>query len=175
MTGDGDPIDVRYLAERPELLSTLVAWFEAEWEPYYGAAGPGNAGADLTESMNRTELPMCLVALDQGGTLAGTISLRRASISHPELGPWAAAFLVAPGMRGRGVGTRLVAALEEEALRLGFEKLYISTDAANGIVERRGWKSIDTAQSLRGLTTVYELEVSRSKARQRHRRPPSAP
>jgi hypothetical protein len=51
----------------------------------------------------------------------------------------------------------LVAALEEEARRLGFTRIYMSTDAANGIVEARGWRAIDTADSLRGEVTVYEL------------------
>jgi len=160
------------LVDHPELLPKLVEWFEAEWEPYYGADGPGDARADLAESMNRDALPICLVALDVDGALAGTISLKGASISHPELGPWGAALLVGSGKRGRGVGTTLVAALEGEALRLGFERLYMSTDAANAIVERRGWLPIDIAESLRGTITVYELELSRVDDHQRQRRPP---
>jgi GNAT superfamily N-acetyltransferase len=134
----------------------LVRWFEAEWEPYYGEDGPGDAGADLRASMNQDTLPLCLVALD-GDEPLGTISLKTESISHPELSPWGAAFLVAPHLRGRGIGTQLVAALEHEARRLGHRRLYMSTDAANGIVEVRGWQAIDTADSLRGKVTVYEL------------------
>lgn len=135
MAGASETIHVRYLAERPEALPTLVAWFEDEWEPYYGPNGPGDARSDLSGSMNRDHLPICLVALDDGGALLGTISLKSTSISHPELGSWGATSLVAPGMRRRGVGTVLVRPLENEAARLGFEKLYKSTDAANGIVK----------------------------------------
>jgi GNAT superfamily N-acetyltransferase len=133
----------------------LVRWFETEWEPYYGTQGPGDAEVDLRASMNRSDLPLCLIALD-GEELLGTISLKAESISHPELSPWGAALLVAPKVRGQGVGTFLVAALEEEARRLGFTRIYMSTDAANGIVEARGWSAIDTADSLRGEVTVYE-------------------
>lgn len=152
-------VDIAYLADQASLLPELTRWFEAEWVPYYGPGGPGDAAADLRESMNRDVLPICLVAIDQGRAL-GTISLKDTSISHPELGPWGAALLVSPKRRGEGVGTTLVKALENEARRLGFERLYMSTDAANGILEARGWRAIDTADSLRGPITVYELDLS---------------
>lgn len=156
---DATDIRIRYLAERPDVVSTLAEWFVAAWEPYYGANGPGDAETDLRGSMNRDQLPICLLAIDAAGSPLGTASLASASISHPELSPWVTAFLVAPDRRGRGVGTALVAAVEAEARRLGFAKLYISTDAASSIVRRHGWEAIDTAESLRGTVTVYATDL----------------
>ena len=151
-------VRVDFLADHPGFVPVLVRWFEAEWEPYYGDQGAGDAEADLRGSMNRDEIPLCLIALE-GKNLLGTISLKPDSISHRELAPWGAALLVGPNARGRGVGTLLVAALEDHARRLGFRRLYMSTDAANAIVEARGWRAIDTAASLRGQVTVYELAL----------------
>ncbi|MEZ4224760.1 MAG: GNAT family N-acetyltransferase [Polyangiaceae bacterium] len=151
-------LHVEYLLTCPELLPTLAQWFRAEWEPYYGKSGPGDAEEDLSASMRRDELPLCLVALE-GDALLGTISLGASSISHPQCTPWGRALLVAPFARGRGVGSALVAAVEVEARRLGYAELFMSTDSANRIVERRGWKAIDTAPSLRGPVTVYRCTL----------------
>ena len=152
-------LEMRRLAEVTELLPTLVAWFEREWEPYYGVDGPGDAELDLRASMNRDNLPICLIAFAESGEPLGTISLKAESISHPQLSPWGAAFVVSPSWRRRGVGGALVAFLEEEARRLGFGKLYMSTDGATSIVERRGWQAFDTMESLRGTLGVYSIDL----------------
>lgn len=152
-------LEMRCLADVPELLPTLVAWFEREWEPYYGVDCPGDAEADLRASMNHDNLPICLIALAESGEPLGTISPKAESIFHPHLSPWGAAFVVSPASRRRGVGASLVASLEEEARRLGFGKLYMSTDGATSIVERRGWQAFDTTESLRGTIGVYAIEL----------------
>ncbi len=89
-------------------------------------------------------------------------ALKEGSVgSKPGQSPWLAAFLVGPQYRRRGVGTLLAAAIEEEARRLGFDALYISTDAAENIVKKRGWARLETVPSLRGPITVYtkRLEI----------------
>ncbi len=151
-------VSIRLLADHLDVIPTLVTWFEAEWEPYYGASGPGDAAGDLRDSANRMSLPISLVAFVER-ELVGTIALKEASISHPALEPWGAAMLVHEDWRGGGVGTALVEALETLARGLGYPKLYMSTDAANRIVESRGWRAFDTTESLRGTITVYELDL----------------
>ena len=86
-------------------------------------------------------------------------ALRAESIdSHRHLTPWLAALLVAPEHRRRGIGTALIAAIEDEARRLGHGRLYVGTDEA-GLVERRGWRAFDEGSTLRGTTKVYVLEL----------------
>ncbi|OQX29714.1 MAG: hypothetical protein B0D92_02260 [Spirochaeta sp. LUC14_002_19_P3] len=152
-------LQIHYLADKPHLLPQLTDLFIAEWEPYYGNNGPGNAENDLRGSMNREQLPVCFIALGNE-TLLGTISLKEKSISHnPELTPWCAALLVVPEMRRRGIGSALVSALEREARRRDYRELYMSTDTANSIAEARGWKAIGSAESMRGIVTVYKLSL----------------
>ncbi len=152
-------VEVRYLGDVPSALPLLARWFTEEWEPYYGPAGPGNAEADLKASCQREELPVGLVAVSDTGEVVGTIALKSSSISHEHLGPWGAAFLVAKDHRRRGVGSILLAALEEEARRHGFESVFMSTDGATNLVERRGWRHFDEAESLRGPVRVYEKRL----------------
>ena len=58
--------DIVYLADAPELIPALAAAFAVEWEPYYGAAGPGDATKILTESCNRDRLPLAVAATVDG-------------------------------------------------------------------------------------------------------------
>lgn len=152
-------IEVRYLSDVPSALPLLARWFTEEWEPYYGSGGPGNAAADLKASCQREELPIGLIAVSAADEVLGTISLKSSSISHHHLGPWGAAFLVGKEYRRRGVGSILLEALEDEARRLGFESVFMSTDGATNLVERRGWRQFDKAESLRGPVRVYEKQL----------------
>jgi GNAT superfamily N-acetyltransferase len=155
---DANNLNIGLLADHVDVIPALVEWFESEWEPYYGPSGPGDADVDLRAAAKRTSLPICLVAF-VGDELVGTIALKEASISHPELKPWGAAMLVHTAWRRRGVGGALVEASETLARDQGCSRLYMSTDAANSILKARAWKAIDTAESLRGTITVFELEL----------------
>jgi N-acetylglutamate synthase-like GNAT family acetyltransferase len=41
--------------------------------------------------------------------------------------------------RGKGIGTSLIGAIEDEPRRLGFSAIYVSTDSAVSVLLRRGW------------------------------------
>ena len=108
------------LADTPEAIPVLAAMFVAEWEPYYGANGPGDARADLKECLNRTALPIAFVACASDGTVIGTAALKNESVSsHAHLGPWLAALVVAPEHRGQGVASALAEKIEQTARDLG--------------------------------------------------------
>jgi len=152
----GPNVTIVPLAERPQAIPTLERWFVSEWAPWYGPSGPGDAARDLAECLNRDELPLAWVAVDEEGGVIGTAALRMDSAgSETGLGPWLAALLVDQGYRGRGVGTALIAAVEDGAARLGYPALYVSTDVAMGLVERRGWWAVGTTETLRGEATIY--------------------
>lgn len=146
------------LADVPEAIPVLARWFVEEWEPYYGPAGPGDAARDLTECCNRDEIPIALVALNADGDAIGTVALKPESMdSHRHLSPWLAALLVAPDQRGRGVASKLVTAIEDEARRLGFTEIYTG---ASGL-RRGGWRPLDgDAPTLRGPATIYRRDLA---------------
>ena len=162
MYPDAPEIAIRQLAEIPEVIPVLARWFVAEWEPYYGPNGSGNAETDLQAALDPHRLPRCLVALDTDGEPVGTVSLRQESLpSHRHLGPWLAALLVEPSSRRAGIGTALVATLEDEARHAGFEQVYTAADAAFGLFSGRGWRHIGDAPTLRGDARLYTLDLRR--------------
>ncbi len=153
------PVRVDSLCDRLELIPELAHWFEAEWTPYYGPDGPGagTAEQDLRRCCNRDALPLALVALDDGGRLAGTAALKTDSLdTHPQLGPWLAA-LVATSAEAEAA---LVQAIEVEARRLGFDTVYTGMDEESAVLRQRGWSVIGRSSSLRGPIAVFEKTLA---------------
>jgi GNAT superfamily N-acetyltransferase len=140
-------LQIELLADHPEAIPILREWFEREWEPYYGPAGPGNAEEDLRTSCNHDKLPITLLAIYEG-KVCGTAALKAESVStHKHLTPWLAALLVAPAFRRRGIGEQLIAAIEEKAGQLGYKLIYVGTGEGSGTPEsslrKRGWEFVE--------------------------------
>ena len=149
-------IRIVHLMDAPGAAAVLACWFVDEWTPWYGPDGLGDAVADLAACCGRDTIPICLVALDGSGKALGTAALRTSSAGDElGVGPWLAALLVAKEQRGRGVGARLIEAIEQEARRLGYAAVYTSTDTAEGLLHRRGWRAIGGTETLKGAATVY--------------------
>lgn len=134
---------VEYLSDHPEVLPTVKAWFETEWASYYGPGGRGNAQRDLTAYANGTGLPVGVVAF-LNDEICGVAALKSESIgTHSHLSPWATAAMVQRDHRGRGIGTELIRALEQEAKRRGYTQIYCGTSTATHLLERRGWRLME--------------------------------
>lgn len=93
-----------------------------------------------------------MVALDADGRVIGTGTIARSSFGA-DAGefPWVVGLVVTATAQGRGVGTAVVAALEAEAARLGYDEVFATTEAASGLLVRRGWTEIRQVDNHRVL------------------------
>jgi GNAT superfamily N-acetyltransferase len=155
-----EPVTIAPLAEHREWLPMLARWLEREWPDWYGPDGPGDAADDLEQAAHRDRLPVAAIAL-RGGVPCGISVLRPTDAAAAQTGhaPWVGGGLVRAELRGQGIGTRLLAAMEDEARRLGFATIYCSTRGAQRLLERCGWEPIGTITHDGSPLAIYRKAV----------------
>ncbi|AHG50190.1 hypothetical protein RLEG12_00885 (plasmid) [Rhizobium leguminosarum bv. trifolii CB782] len=72
------------------------------------------------------------------------------------LSPWLKSLFVHPFHRKKGIATRLIKQLEEEALRLGCKSLYLITEDARLLYERSGWQAVDQVRTHYGAADLMQ-------------------
>jgi GNAT superfamily N-acetyltransferase len=138
-----DAVRIDRLSSCPDVIPILVRWFESEWPAWYGPDGRGSALNDLRSYAGPEGLPRGVVAF-VNEVVCGTATLKADSIaSCAHLSPWAAAALVEPSKRRRGIGAFLLAAIEREALSMGFSRIYCGTSTSRSLLERTGWEFLE--------------------------------
>lgn len=126
------------LRDAPEAASICAAWLYKEW-------GYRRSGSSLERSIERfvarandIELPIAFVALS-GRHPVGTASLVASEEPSDTFGPWLGSVYVLPNMRGIGLATQLIAAVEEEAKALGFVHIWISASTPD-LYRKQGYQ-----------------------------------
>ena len=133
------PLEIAYLADCPEDVDAIASWLHAEWGWFTPGSTLDDRRAKLAGHLNRDALPLALVAREAGRPV-GTAALRVHDMdTRPNLTPWLASVYVHPSRRGRGLGTRLVARIEAEAVRLRCDRLYLVTFDQLPFYAARGW------------------------------------
>lgn len=153
-------MEIVLLADHTGAIDTLAAWYAREWEPYYGALGPGDARGDLVSRCNRDRLPLGLVAIE-GGSIHGTAALDRDGTTG--LTPSVVGLLVARDQRRKGIASALVDAAGRMARDLGHDELFLSTSTLGEMLLRKGWKEIgevDFLNNERGRLYLRSLTAS---------------
>jgi predicted N-acetyltransferase YhbS len=135
-------IEVKYLADCPELMPLLASWFYEEWGRRDPENSPEKVEKRLRQHLNRDQVPLTLVAF-RGSELMGSASLIvREMESHPQYLHWLAGVYVHQPCRQGGIGSRLVERAAEEAARIGVGELYLYTRSHEEFYARLGWRPV---------------------------------
>ena len=155
-------IEIVFLADYPEAIPTLTRWFVAQWPEYYAEQPLAEIAEDFRSDANRSGLPVRLLAFADG-ELAGTIILREEATWHsPEYQPGLGGLLVAEQYRRQGIGTELVKAGMKLAQAQGYQRVYATTVAARGILERLGWQLFQVVWHDDEQLDLYQYEFAES-------------
>lgn len=142
--------------ENPELLEEAVTYFSSKWdvpeEVYRKSIG---LSIDTQEPLPRWYL------LRKGDETVGSVGLiENDFIKRQDLFPWLCALFVEDTERGNGLGERLIMYVEEEARKLGFPNLYLSTDL-EGFYEKFGYDFLSVEEGVNHTTSrVYTIELN---------------
>ena len=138
MTSPPTGVEIAPLVDRPHLIHEIA---EEAWQEW-GYSSPDRCADDLSRTA-RDELPVCEVAVVDDAAV-GVVSLIECNLPpRCELSPWLAGLYVWPAHRRRGIGAALVRALEADAARLGYLRLFLYTESAEEFYARLGWRTID--------------------------------
>jgi len=113
------------------------------------------------QSLASTGLPIVVAAVNDG-EFVGTASL----IADDELpnaqesGPWLAAVFVVESYRHKGIGSELVRAVEDRAVKLGITELFLYTEHGTAWYQSMGWQYMRTTQLSNHDVTVMSRSLA---------------
>lgn len=119
-------------------------WFSAEdWHTFYRKAADATTTSYIEWAINGVDQEQVYIAY-RAGEVVGAIALVDFDDLEEfrELKPWVAAFVVDPERRGSGIGSAMLAALEERARAFSIPTLYLWTEDKRDFYIKRGYQLV---------------------------------
>jgi len=139
-------LEVKYLADHPELVHVLSTWFHDEWGKTNPSLTVEGIERQVQERLNRDKFPLCLVAFAKSKPVAtATLKIREMEI-YPHLEHWLGNVYVLPEYRNQGVGSQITEAAAGTARSLGVNTLYLYTRDREHFYQRLGWELMEQAE-----------------------------
>ena len=123
-----DTLDVVHLFERPELREAAARLIHEAFWTHVPGASVGRMAARLLEAGAADRVPICRVAVHDGQAIGVVNLVENDDDRRTDWTPWLAGMVVAAPWRGRGIGSRLVRTLLDDARRLGVSRVWFGTD-----------------------------------------------
>ncbi len=155
-------MEISLLADYPHEASKIAKWYYEEW----ASMAPDFTEAMVLEkviekSVNRTEIPMSLVAHIHG-ELVGVLELKfRENKHHPEYEYWIGGVFTHQNHRGKGIAHNLLDSAKQKAVELGIKELYLQCESFNiNFYLNHGFKALHQAQHHEIKTTIMVWEAT---------------
>ena len=154
MTTPPAALSIGYLADYPEAVPVLAAWFAREWGDGSEERTAAGYAREVSQAASADRLPICLVGL-LGVELVATATLKFREIEYsPEADFWLGWVCVRQDMRHRGFGRALVEAVEAQALERGMARLYLAPPTRETFYRQLGWQTLAMTVADGRLSTV---------------------
>jgi N-acetylglutamate synthase-like GNAT family acetyltransferase len=136
-----ETIEIKQLTDCQEDIPYLAKlWYEEISRHWDKDASVEKAASILVSQANHEKLPMTFAAFINDQPV-GMVSLRENDRIEPALGPWLGSLVVDPAYRNRKVGEKLIDTIKQQALLMGYRKLYLLVFGKNiqSWYEHLGW------------------------------------
>lgn len=139
-TLDNASTTITYLADAPELIPLVAEWQDSQWGMLPGSRTLAERKVRLQEHLQRGAIPTTFVAWVDGQPVGSAGLIANDMEPLPEWIPWLASVFVLSDQRRKGIGTLLIERVAEEALALGYPRLYLYTQDQMQLYQSLGWQ-----------------------------------
>ncbi len=136
-------MEFEYLADRPQDVSKVIAWWRTEWDSRMGS-DIKSLETQLRQSLSKSELPIHIIATIDGNAV-GTAALKLQEVAElfPDNHYWLGSVFVDEQHRGNSIASKLSKRIVELAKEKGLPHLYLQTiDLRGGLYAKLGWEPI---------------------------------
>ena len=149
------------LKNQPEHIESLAHWHHSEWSHF-------NPKENITQRITRMQtylddsfIPSTYIAFDE--ELLGSAAIVKNDMdTKPELSPWLASVYVNAEKRNKGIGTKLVTHLMQQARLNNIDNLYLLTPDHKKFYQRLGWQIIGDEKYHGFDVTVMQISLADS-------------
>jgi GNAT superfamily N-acetyltransferase len=136
---------IEYLKDNPDFVYQIAELIFKEWGNLRTDATVGRYLDAIGNRLNTEKTPLTILAKSDNGELMGFASLVDSDMDiNKDLTPWISGVYVIAEQRGKGVGKAIVARLEQIAIELGFNELYLFTYDKERFYSNLSWVKIKT-------------------------------
>lgn len=158
-------LKVVFLADRPDLVSTLGEWTYNKWKNYDPTLTLENSTKRYEAKLQRDKIPLVLLLLDKNKPI-GMVSLNENEPidEFKDKSPWIGDFYLLPQYGTNEIQLRryLMRSLQGVAQNLDYKKIYVFTSDPSRVdwYTKLGWKIIKTTTFKNHLVTVMDFDVN---------------
>ena len=153
-------IKIVFLKDQPSFVDEVAGLWYEEWGNESNENDRERKRLSVVRNAQKNQIPFVLIAMIDN-ELAGSASVFETDLKNrPELGPWLAAVVTKQQYRKLGVAEKLTSAVITECKRLGYTRIYLRTEKADGYFSRLGWKMMHDTIDEKGLPTrVFSKDI----------------
>lgn len=152
-------IKIDYLSNNPQFIETVAKWIYDEFIDGIRAGLTIETILKTIGDCNENKFPIRLVAISEGKCI-GTVSIVKNDLKCRDYTPWLASLYVESSFRNMGIGEKLIKAVKDIVVNLGYKEIYLRTEHASDFYRKLNWQFVESCIDEYGLEPdVFKMSL----------------